>query len=496
MSLVADSGSHRRLRVSFDYRAETHWDMEQILEREDKWDVDERFVVPDLGQIVDGATVAHDTVDLTSTYFDTDDGDLRASGILIRRREGDDDCGWQVKLPAEDGRIELHWPLSDRPPAELTNLLNGVTSGRPLSQLATIRTKRERYRISTPARKAILAELVDDHVRASVGDRLLAWRELEVELGSADTAPKRLIKRLVAAGARPSRHASKLEHAVSFHDPAPAPARDSALAAYLKARIDQIIAGDVGLRRRQEPIHDTRVAIRRLRSSLRVFRAALDQARIGDVDAELKWFAALLGEVRDCQVQQRRFTVALEDIPDEMILGPVHARIQTDLRAVELPARTRIDEAMSGDRYLALMAMLRRWRTDPPLIPDVEDSNLVRLAHKAARKADKRLASAISTGDGAQLHRARKAAKRARYAAELVEPLATSKGAKRTKKHHKRIQSILGDHQDTVVARAVLRRMAAATGRTADENGFTFGLLYAREGELSREARREAGARS
>ena len=371
-------------RVSADSRAETHFGMHQIMEREAKWDVDERFVVPDLDQIVDGATVSHDSVDLISTYFDTADGDLRACGILVRRRDGDDDSGWQVKLPAKDGRIELHWPLSDRPPVELTNLLIGVTSGRPLSELATIRTTRERYRISTPERKAVLAELVDDHVRASVGDRLLAWREVEVELGSADEPPERLTKKLTAAGARPSPHASKLEHAVSFRDQRPAPARDSALTEYLTAQIDQIIAGDVGLRRRQDPIHDTRVAIRRLRSSLRVFRAALDQARIGDMDVELKWFAGLLGEVRDCQVQQRRFSAALDDIPDEMVLGPVRSRIHRDLRSIELPARTDVDEAMSGERYLTLMAMFRRWRIDPPLLANVDDGTLRRLARKAA----------------------------------------------------------------------------------------------------------------
>ncbi|MGH3643733.1 MAG: CHAD domain-containing protein, partial [Mycobacterium sp.] len=444
-------------------------------------------------QVVDGATVSHDTVDLISTYFDTFDRDLHTCGILVRRRDGDD-TGWQVKLPAKDGRIELHWPLSDRPPTELTDLLKGITSGRALSELATIRTKRERYRINTSARQAILAELVDDHVRASVGDRLLAWREIEVEFGSADKAPKRLTKKLAAAGACPARYASKLEHAVASHELPPALQSRSALAEYLTTQIDRIIAGDVGLRRRQDPIHDTRVGIRRLRSTLRVFDAALDQARIGDMDDELKWFADLLGEVRDCQVQQRRFIVALHDIPEEMVLGPVRARVRSDLQSIELPARTRVEEAMSGDRYLALMAMLRRWRIDPPLKSRVKDGTLGKLAGKAAHKADKRLASGISTGDDHQLHRARKAAKRARYAAELVEPLATATKIKRTRKHYQRIQSILGDHQDTVVARAALRRMAAATSGTAEENGFTFGLLYAGECEFARRTRREARA--
>jgi CHAD domain-containing protein len=465
--------------------------MRQIMEREDKWDVDDRFVLPDLERVVDGATVQHDTVDLTSTYYDTTGRDLQACGILVRRRDGDDDTGWQVKIPADGGRTELHWPLSDRAPIELTDLLTGITAGRPLSELATIHTVRERYRITEPAAQHVLAEVADDHVRASIGDRLLAWREVEVELGTAELPPRRLTKRLIAAGARPSRYGSKLAHAIPPRDAAAGP--ESALTAYLNTQIDQIIAGDLGLRRHHDPIHDTRVAIRRLRSTLRIFGRLLDQSDVGDMDVELKWFAGLLGEVRDCQVQQRRFGAALEDIPDELTLGPVRARIRTHLQSIELPARTRVTDAMTGERYLTLMATLRRWRADAPLAADVPDRALGKPARTAARKADKRLASGLETGDGVQLHRARKAAKRARYAAELLKPV-VGKKAMRKVKHYKRIQSVLGDHQDTVVARAALRRMGTAAGTAAGENGFTFGLLFAREQLLARESRRDARA--
>ncbi len=77
---------------------------------------------------------------------------------------------------------------------------------------------------------------------------------------------------------------------------------------------------------------------------------------------------------------------------------------------------------------------------------------------------------------------ARKAAKRARYAAELF-------GKGRNVKRYKRIQSVLGDHQDTVVAAGTLRRMALTAGMAHGENGFTFGLLYAREQHLAAECR-------
>jgi hypothetical protein len=57
---------------------------------------------------------------------------------------------------------------------------------------------------------------------------------------------------------------------------------------------------------------------------------------------------------------------------------------------------------------------------------------------------------------------------------------------------HRRFQSVLGDHQDTVVASAALSRMGLAAGTTVGENGFTFGLLFAREKRIADECRRRA----
>jgi len=103
-----------------------------------------------------------------------------------------------------------------------------------------------------------------------------------------------------------------------------------ALLGYLNTQIDRITAGDVALRHGEDPIHDTRVAIRRLRSTLRVFGKLFDESASGDLDNELTWYAALLGDVRDCQVQLRRFSDALDAMPDQLILGPVRARIRND----------------------------------------------------------------------------------------------------------------------------------------------------------------------
>ncbi len=265
-----------------------------------------------------------------------------------------------------------------------------------------------------------------------------------------------------------------------------------ALVDYLDAQINRILTGDIALHLDEDPIHDTRVAIRRLRSTLRVFANVLDTSEIGDMDSELRWFAGLLGEVRDCQVQQSRFSEALDGFPDDLVLGPVKSRIRKDLRAVERPARKRVTQAMQSARYEAIMAVLRRWCAEPPVNATVSTGTLRKRAWRAQRKADRRLEAALESGEDTMLHRARKAAKRARYAAELCAPLEKAQRTKRKIKHYKHIQSVLGDHQDTAVAAEVLRRMGVSAGTIVGENGFTFGMLYAREQQIARRCRQEA----
>ena len=61
----------------------------------------------------------------------------------------------------------------------------------------------------------------------------------------------------------------------------------------------------------------------------------------------------------------------------------------------------------------------------------------------------------------------------------------------------KAVQQALGDHQDSVVAREVLRRLGV-TAHLAGENGFTFGLLLGTErlrAERARERAEQAWAR-
>lgn len=148
--------------------------------------------------------------------------------------------------------------------------------------------------------------------------------------------------------------------------------------------------------------------------------------------------------------------------------------------------RTRKDHPCRARRYRGLITLWRRVAqlNDPQVQAghrSVKKRDVILLADKAAKKARRRLREASTSTDDEALHRARKAFKRARYAAELTTALVGRKKAKRAVGRYKHVQEVLGEHQDSLVAASFLRRLGAATGTRNGENGFTYGLLFANE---------------
>jgi CHAD domain-containing protein len=86
------------------------------------------------------------------------------------------------------------------------------------------------------------------------------------------------------------------------------------------------------------------------------------------------------------------------------------------------------------------------------------------------------------------LHESRKAAKRLRYTTEAAVPV-FGKPAKAYRTRVKALQELLGEHQDSVVARPVLRELAVQA-HLDGENGFTYGLLHGREAALAEQIER------
>ncbi len=476
------------------------WDMiDEHLEREDKFEVAADFVLPDVANLAPTARLDTTSHQLEATYYDTSESHLRHSGMSLRKRKGGVDDGWHLKLPSGDDRVELHSDSkSSIVPRELSSLLLGIRRGLKLGPIAKVSTTRQSLRLTDPS-GTLLVEIADDSVDAVALDEdatASAWREIEVELGSTDGAELRAAigEQLLAAGARRSLPRSKLATALG---PLPAATPRERLAGviddYVQAQCIAVMEGDLGLRRDENRIHPTRVAVRRLRSTLRVFPKVFESAPAELLEAELVWYAGLLGSVRDLDVQSERLASQVAALPGELVLGPVAADIDSTLEGERAKALQRLRSAMNGKRYVAFLASLEQWRVAPPYTETAakKSSTVVKYVDRAERKLYKRLDEANEPGaDDERLHRARKAGKRFRYAAELATPVMGDEAATKVKRA-KKLQELLGEHQDSVVSVDTLRRLGARAGGEPGRNGFTYGVLLGLELQRA-EATRDA----
>ena len=477
--------------------------VDQQREREDKYDVGPGWRLPDLVDLLPvGGRLETAEFWLENTYFDTPSAHLAQLGVTLRRREGGPDAGWHLKVPQGLARNEIT-DSSDSAtlPEGLGSIVTGLRAGEELRPVAKLNVTRTVHRLVTEE-GALMAEVADDLVdAATLGDasHVSAWREIEVELKPAGS--ERVLtaigKRLRAAGAERSTSRSKLRRALGTDDARALPDAGTVGALvtdYLVAQGREFVRCDLALRMGEPEVHKFRVAIRRMRSTLRVFGPVFDAQRVAQLEPELVWLAELLGEVRDRDVLRQRLAAQVAELPAELVLGPVSAQIEQTLLLERAHHLSRLTEAMDGERYASLVRQIMQWQAAPPLAKPAHKpaAATARYVKRAERKVRKRLDRA--DGEVEALHRARKAAKRYRYAAELSAP-AVGRSATRTVKSTTKLQTQLGEHQDSVVSAAFLRRMGAEAGVGEGQNGFTYGLLLAQEWHRAEQLRRDAGRR-
>lgn len=253
---------------------------------------------------------------------------------------------------------------------------------------------------------------------------------------------------------------------------------------YLRDEVATIARYDPQVRADEpDAVHQMRVATRRTRSALQAFGRIIDREATRPLGDELKWLAAALGQARDTEVMRDLLEAGLAGIPPALVVGPVEARIAAHFTAELARASKAAVAALDGRRYRRLLDDLDGLLARPPLTPMAERGAGQALA-KPVRQAGRRLLRALAAVPAADdrdvaLHEARKAAKRARYAAEAAMP-ALGGAASRQATAAKDLQQVLGDHHDSVVGRAVLLDLAGKA-REAGEDTFTYGLMYQRQ---------------
>jgi CHAD domain-containing protein len=458
---------------------------------------------------------------LRADYYDTDDLRLVRNGITLRRRRGGSAAGWQLKLPlGGDTRREIRRPLgrAGRPvPEELARLVRVYTRGRELRPVATINTRRQVLILVDAAGDSLAEIAADDILAETLGTEteISQWHEVEVELTGGDRGLLRDADAwLRREGLRRSAGTAKLERALAgplaerdrratgngHRDQPPAGSAGAVVLDYLRQQAARLQALDP-LVRGDEPdsVHQMRVTARRLRSTLQSFGQVIPRSRTTELIAGLKWLGVVLGEARDAEVLAGRLDRNLRETPAELVLGPVQARVQGHFAPVHAAAREAVLAALDSERYFALLDALGELLDSPPLTA-VAARPAGRTLPAEARHAYRRTARRIQRARRARpgqdadvaYHEARKAAKRARYAGEAVSP-ALGKQARRFTKQMKQVQTVLGDHQDAVVARGVDRELGVSA-YLAGENAFSYGLLYERETERADRLKKQANA--
>lgn len=519
------------------------------LEVERKFDVVESTVMPSFEGIAAVARVEQSpTQILDATYFDTPAHDLARNKITLRRRTGGSDAGWHLKLPAgPDARTEVRAPLdasdADTVPTELVDVVLAIVRNRPLRPVARITTERD-TQVLYDAADHPLAEFSNDHVTAwatpsapegpddgsggvdegsdgfddtaaSPTDQVPTqnlptqhpptqqeWREWELELlggnGHAEGAAgaellNRLSNRLLDAGAVPAGHGSKLARVLG-RAPSPNGARppEHPLQRAIAEQVRELLVWDRAVRADAfDSVHQMRVTTRKLRSLLRDYQDSFGLGDDGWVLDELRELAGILGVARDAEVLAERYERDLGALPPELVRGPVRERLVGGARRRYQVGLRRSLIAMRSQRYFRLLDSLDAIAARRPGLPGAEEQppvtidtayRKVRKAAKAAARVDREHPGDRHLRDEA-IHRIRKRAKRLRYTA-------TATGAARVAERAKAVQSLLGDHQDSVVSREHLSQEAQAA-HAAGEDTFTYGLLYQREADLAQRCRDE-----
>ena len=172
---------------------------------------------------------------------------------------------------------------------------------------------------------------------------------------------------------------------------------------------------------------------------------------------------------------------ALDELPKEVVRGPVRARLVDGAHRRYRAGLRKSLSAMRSERYFGLLDALDGLLAAESSGLAVDEEQLAETTiedgYKRVRKRAKAAAAADAEHHDAALHGIRKSAKRLRYTAAAT-------GAKKVSEAAKTIQTLLGDHQDSVVSRTHLAEQAD-TAHAAGEDTFTYGLLHQREAGLA-----------
>jgi triphosphatase len=413
-----------------------------------------------------------------STYFDTPDRDLRAQGLSLRvRRSG----GRYIQTIKADGtssaglfaRPEWESEIAGASPEphDAVSPLPTLLPEEVLQSLTPVFTVEVTRRLGRLQHDGGEIEVALDHGRILAGDRSTPLDEVELELKGGNAAALFAFARAldavvplrvgVLAKSEQGYNLVDSAGAKSIKAEAPVMSEDVTLAAAFQAiagaslrhfRLNEAILQQA---RTPEALHQARVALRRMRSALSIFKPMLEDDRFERIRTDLRWLAATLGDARDIDV----------------LLGrPEYAGMEP-LRLAREQAYADVEAALSSSRTRTLMIDLSEWiaigawRTVPSnaaLRDGPAERFAVKTLERLRRRVKQRGRDLLHLSDE-ERHEVRILSKKLRYASEFFLPLFDGKKAKRRSKAFLKaleaLQQHLGDLNDIAHGPSVLSRL-------------------------------------
>lgn len=441
---------------------------------------------------------------LEAVYYDTPDRRLRQRGISFRVRAGERGYIQTIKTEARAagaGMDRGEWDVTLTSPTPRPEAFTDPNARAALG-LILPRELRSAFR-TVIDRTACELEWPDAAgggariaLAVDIGRIVAGKRELpvaEIELESIEGSERALFDLAEQCGAlatlRPSREA-KSDRGWRLATGEPPPWRRSG-----KVELDGEASLDDGIRtildaglahwldnesaaadgRQSEGVHQMRVALRRLRSALSLFRPYLgeaDRAAFGD---DLRRIVRALGPARDLDVlHEEVIGEPLQAMPGRPSLQALCAVVETERERAYEQVRQMIaspDYAHAVLRF-AIWVGRRGWRiqADPERLAALDEP----LAVHARRLLDKRRKAALKRGrdflglDAAQRHALRIALKKLRYAGEFFVSLYGRKATARYLAIVADLQERLGRLNDANVAAGTLRALLDRHAERAD----------------------------
>jgi CHAD domain-containing protein len=260
----------------------------------------------------------------------------------------------------------------------------------------------------------------------------------------------------------------------------PASSLEQLIQRALRRSSSQIRRHETAVRSDSDPedVHQLRVGIRRLNSDLRTFAPILRRKPLRELRSGLKLVGDAGSALRDCDVLTKRLSSEVRFLRriDESGVALLETRLSEDHDA----KRALMLEALASERHTSLVELLSAFAGSPPI--------RAKRAHQASEHASvtaprfvrrpwTKLSGAVAhlgaVPSDTALHQVRILTKRCRYAAEAVTPVVPE--ARVFAKALADVQTLLGDHHDTVVAEEWLAAAAAEVPAIAR---IAYNLIY------------------